>query len=233
MTYWCVVPAAGAGRRFGSEIPKQYLSLNGRTVMQQTLDRLGEVAAFTQIVVAIATDDERARTLPYRSPEKIRFVDGGRERADSVRAGLDALQGMATDEDWVLVHDVARPCVRVRDIELLMQTAGMHAVGGILANRVRDTMKRGDASNDIAATVPRNDLWHALTPQMFRYGLLRQALAEALTACAEITDEASAIERQGLRPCLVDGARDNLKITYPEDLRLAELLLAAQASEQA
>jgi len=231
MSIWCVVPAAGSGSRFGSDIPKQYLLLNDFTVMQHTLDRLGAVSAITGIVVAIAANDSQAIRLPYRFADKLQFVTGGASRADSVLAGLDALQDCARDEDWVLVHDVARPCVRVADIEKLIHIAGVHPAGGILANRVRDTMKRGDASLNIVATVPRDDLWHALTPQMFRFGLLRRALMAALAAGREITDEASAVEQLGLQACLVEGARDNLKITWPEDLRLAEILLGEQADE--
>jgi 2-C-methyl-D-erythritol 4-phosphate cytidylyltransferase len=231
MRYWCVVPAAGAGRRFGAAIPKQYLPLAGATVMQHCLDRLAGFSLFQRIVVAVAADDDRAAQLDYQALQKIRFVEGGRERADSVLAGLDALAGIAADDDWVLVHDVARPCVRLTDILRLIEHAGAHPVGGILANRVRDTMKRSDQHDDILATVPRDDLWHALTPQMFRYGLLRQSLREALAAGTVVTDEASALESRGLRPCLVEGARDNIKITFPEDLTLAGLFLAAQARE--
>ena len=232
MSIWCVVPAAGSGRRFGGDVPKQYLLLNDFTIMQHTLDRLGAVAALNGIVVAIAANDSEAINLTYRFEDKLQFVTGGATRADSVLAGLDALEERAGDDDWVLVHDVARPCVRVADIEKLLHVAGAHAVGGILANRVRDTMKRGDAGGAITATVPRDDLWHALTPQMFRYGLLRRALLAALAGGREITDEAAAVEQLGLRPCLVEGARDNIKITFPEDLRMAELLLNEQADAE-
>ncbi len=226
-----MVPAAGAGRRFASEIPKQYLMLADRTVMQHTLDRLCQMAEIARVIVACAADDERAARLAYARPEKLQFVTGGRERADSVLAGLNALRDMAADDDWVLVHDVARPCVRVADIEKLMQATVLHAAGGILANPVRDTMKRGNAEQGIAATVDRSALWHALTPQLFPYGLLVSALEAALAQGLPVTDEASALELQGLSPLLVEGARDNIKITFPEDLRLAEMFLAAQARE--
>lgn len=229
--YWCVVPAAGAGRRFGSEVPKQYLMLAGRTVMQHTLDRLCSLPAIGRVVVACAADDERAQTLPYAQSAKLQFVSGGRERADSVLAGLKALSAEADAQDWVLVHDVARPCVRVADIEKLMQATAAHSVGGILANPVRDTMKRGNAEQGIVATVERAALWHALTPQLFPYGLLVTALESALAQALPVTDEASALELMGLSPLLVEGARDNIKITFPDDLRLAELFLAAQARE--
>jgi 2-C-methyl-D-erythritol 4-phosphate cytidylyltransferase len=232
MAIWCVVPAAGSGSRFGSALPKQYLLLNDFTIMQHTLDRLGAVPAIAGIVVAIAANDSQALGLPYRFEDKLQFITGGATRADSVLAGLEALEERAGDDDWVLVHDVARPCVRVADIEKLLQVAGVHPVGGILANRVRDTMKRSDAQGSIIATVPREDLWHALTPQMFRYGLLRRALLAAMAGGREVTDEAAAVEQLGLQPCLVEGARDNLKITFAEDLRLAEILLREQADAE-
>lgn len=226
MTLWCVVPAAGRGLRVGGDVPKQYLPLAGRTVIQCTLDRLSRLPALA-IVVPLAADDERAPALSYREPSLLRFVAGGAERADSVLAGLDAIASQAAEDDWVLVHDVARPCVRLADIEMLLATLADHPVGGLLANRVRDTMKRG-AGDCVRETVPRDDLWHALTPQVFRYGLLRHALRSAVDAGETVTDEAQAIERLGESPLLVEGARDNLKITYPEDLQLAEAFLRLQ-----
>lgn len=227
MALWCVVPAAGRGLRVGGDLPKQYLPLNGSTVIQCTLDRLCQLPA-EAVIVPVAADDGRAGVLDYRDPHRIRFVVGGNERADSVLAGLEAIANQASDEDWVLVHDVARPCVRIEDIELLLATIANHPVGGLLANPVRDTMKRGNG-DEVAETVSREHLWHALTPQVFRYGLLREALQAARRDGQTVTDEAQAIERCGERPLLVEGARDNLKITYPEDLQLAEAFLRLQA----
>lgn len=226
MSLWCVVPAAGKGLRVGGDLPKQYLSLNGRTVIQSTLDRLCLLQA-EAVIVPIAANDNLARTLAYRDASLLRFVEGGSERADSVLAGLEAIANQAQDDDWVLVHDVARPCVRIEDIELLLSMIADHPVGGLLANRVRDTMKRG-VGDEVAETVPRDDLWHALTPQVFRYGVLREALQQARDEGIAVTDESQAIERHGEKPLLVESARDNIKITWPEDLQLAEAFLKLQ-----
>lgn len=224
-----VIPAAGAGRRFGAALPKQYLSLAGKAIQQHTLDRLTGMPELSRVVVAIAADDERARTLPYARPERLQFVTGGGERMDSVMAGLEALQAAgAGPDDWVLVHDVARPLLRPEDVRRLLAELADDPVGGLLANPVRDTMKRSDSSGRIDSTVCREQLWHALTPQMFRLGLLLRALRSARDEGVVVTDEAAAIERLGLQPRLVSGARDNLKITFPDDLPLAEALLLAQ-----
>ena len=226
MRVWCVVPAAGKGLRVGGNLPKQYLPLAGRTVIQCTLDRLSQLPV-EAIVVPVAPDDERAAALTYRDPALLRFVTGGAERAESVLAGLLAIADQADDSDWVLVHDVARPCVRLADIEHLLRQVESHPAGGLLGNRVRDTMKRAQG-DEVAATVPRDHLWHALTPQVFRYGLLRSALSAARIAGVTVTDEAQAVEHLGEHPLLVEGARDNLKITWPEDLQMAEAFLRLQ-----
>lgn len=227
MRLWGVVPAAGKGLRAGGDLPKQYLPLAGATVIQHTLNRLS-LLRVEALVVPVAAADERAQRLAYREPSLLRFVAGGAERADSVRAGLEALAAQARDDDWVLVHDVARPCVRLADIENLLARIATHPAGGLLANRVRDTMKRG-RGDAVAETVPRENLWHALTPQVFRYGLLRRALREAKARGIAVSDEAQAVELAGERPLLVEGARDNLKITWPEDLQLAAAFLRLQA----
>lgn len=226
MRLWAVVPAAGKGLRAGGNLPKQYLPLNGSTVIQCTLDRLCALP-LEAIIVPVAPDDERAAALAYRDPALIRFVRGGAERADSVLAGLEFIADRAADDDWVLVHDVARPCVRIEDIENLLRQVESHPAGGLLANRVRDTMKRANG-DEVAETVPRDHLWHALTPQVFRYALLRDALRAAQADGVAVTDEAQAVERQGEHPLLVEGARDNLKITWPEDLQMAEAFLRLQ-----
>lgn len=223
-----VIPAAGAGKRFGAAIPKQYLTLAGRCIQQHTLDRLAGMAEISQIVVAVSAQDSLAKTLPYARPDRLRFVHGGAERMDSVLAGLHALlSGGAAESDWVLVHDVARPLLRPSDIRHMLSVLAEDPVGGILANPVRDTMKRGNAAG-IVETVSRENLWHALTPQMFRLGALAHALDAARADAAVVTDEASAMERLGHRPRLIEGARDNLKITFSDDLALAEALLAEQ-----
>jgi len=230
VNYWIIVPAAGAGRRFGSETPKQYLPLLNSTVIQCTLDRLSQLENISKIIVPINPDDLQAQTFTYQSPEKLQFVAGGVERSDSVLAGLNAIRDKAQDDDWVLVHDVARPCVRLSDIRHLIDTLSDDEVGGLLANQVRDTIKQTAANNfRVGTTIPRNHLWKALTPQMFRFGLLHQALTRAKRYKVSVTDESSAIEALGYQPMLVLGAYDNLKITYPEDLALADYLLRQQA----
>lgn len=231
MSIYAVVPAAGIGKRFGAVVAKQYLLLAGLSVQQHTLNRLSAIVEISRVVVAVAFDDRMAQTITYAHPDKLQFVIGGAERMDSVLAGLKALgaQG-AKDDDWVLVHDVARPLVRPSDIKNLLFTLQDDPVGGLLATPVRDTMKRSQpgAEARVLETVDRSALWHALTPQMFRFGLLQQALISARDAGAVITDEASAIERMGLPVRLISGAGDNLKITFQEDLLLAEAFLQAQ-----
>jgi 2-C-methyl-D-erythritol 4-phosphate cytidylyltransferase len=228
MAFHAVIPAAGVGKRFGTSLPKQYLALAGSCIQTHTLDRLSAMPELSLLVVAVSAEDTQAYGLPYAQPQRLQFVHGGCERMDSVLAGLNALQTQgAAPSDWVLVHDVARPLVRPADIRQLMSVLQEDAVGGILANPVRDTMKRG-STQGIVATVDREQLWHALTPQMFRLDALRQALVAAKSEAANVTDEASAMERLGYQPKLVEGARDNIKITFPEDLALAELLLAEQ-----
>lgn len=228
MVCHAVIPAAGVGKRFGADLPKQYLLLAGCSIQQHTLDRLSAMTEISQIVVAISAEDTQAQALPYARPERLRFVPGGAERMDSVLAGLCALRAAgAADSDWVLVHDVARPLLRPADIRHLLASLADDPIGGILANPVRDTMKRGRADG-IETTVVRDNLWHALTPQMFRLGALTHALEAALADAAVVTDEASAMERLGHSPRLIEGARDNIKITFPDDLALAEALLAEQ-----
>lgn len=223
--YWCIVPAAGVGRRMGADHPKQYLSLLDKTVCEHTLLRLLSVPGISKVVVCVSPEDTWWPKLSLKDDPRIVAVDGGKERCDSVLNGLHYLRTLAADSDWVLVHDVARPCVRVTDIETLIGQAGAHSCGGILATPVRDTLKRADASQEIADTVDRSQMWQALTPQMFKVGELTHALESALAEGVTITDEASAIEWAGGKPLLVEGHPDNIKITHPNDLSLALLFL--------
>jgi 2-C-methyl-D-erythritol 4-phosphate cytidylyltransferase len=212
-----------------SEIPKQYLPLADRTVLAHSLARMATHPAVAEIVVVLAEGDPywHHQTLDkVRCP--VRTVTGGKERSDSVLNGLQALADRARDNDWVLVHDAARPCVRIGDIRRLIETCRADPVGGLLAIPVRDTMKQGDSNNRVKNTVPREQLWHALTPQMFRYRQLRDALRLASEQGLAVTDEAMAMERTGQLPCLVEGHSDNIKITRPEDLALAAYYLNAQ-----
>lgn len=227
-TIWAVVPAAGIGSRMQAEVPKQYLELLGKPILQRTLERLGQSLPFERIVVALNPDD------PYWSQRidvnglPVETVAGGAERCDSVLNALNSLKDIAQPDDWVLVHDAARPCVRPADLSHMLQVLSECGHGGILAAPVKDTMKRGDGDDCVAATVEREQLWHALTPQVFPFAELYQALDQALAAGDKITDEAMAIERVGGKVKLVPGAQDNIKVTRPEDLQLAALYLQAQ-----
>jgi 2-C-methyl-D-erythritol 4-phosphate cytidylyltransferase len=222
---WGVVPAAGRGLRMGGEVPKQYLLLRGRSVLDHAIAALLGHAAVRAVVVAVAPDDARWRTSMHAGDPRVRWAEGGAERCHSVLNALDALTGEAADEDWVLVHDAARPCLRAEDLARLVAALSDHPVGGLLGVPARDTMKRCAADGTVTDTVERAGLWHAYTPQMFRHAALRAALRTALAAGVLVTDESAAIERAGLAPRLVEGSPDNIKVTRPEDLPLAAFLL--------
>lgn len=221
-----LVPAAGIGRRFGGEIPKQYLMLSGRTVMEHTLDLLLSIPQIQRVVVALHPDDTRWQTLPIFENPRIERVVGGDERCHSVRNGLLHIQATYPGAEWVLVHDVARPCCPRGDIEKLIQQLAGHAVGGLLAVPVSDTLKRVDAMQQVQETVDRSALWQALTPQMFRLNLLADALCFCLARGVIVTDEAQALEAMRLVPIVVEGSRRNIKITRAEDLALADYFLS-------
>ena len=225
---WAVVPAAGAGRRLGAPVPKQYLDLAGRRVIERTLDVLVPQACIAGVRVALDPADALWDVTAYASHPRVRRVDGGAERCHSVLGALNDLACSANPHDWVLVHDAARPCLRQQDLERLIEALTDDPVGGILAVPVRDTMKRADGSGRIAETLDRAALWHAYTPQMFRLGTLTEALAAAIATGDLVTDEAAAIERFGLAPRLVAGHGDNIKITRAEDLALARFYLERQ-----
>lgn len=223
---WCVIPAAGTGRRMGSEVPKQYLGLAGRKVIEHTLERFLDHPRIAGVTVALAPGDAWWDGVSFSASRAPRRCDGGRERFESVLNGLDALLAEGAGEsDWVLVHDAVRPCVRTQDIDRLIDAAGNHPVGGVLGMPARDTMKRADADGVIDETVDRSGLWHAFTPQMFRIGPLGKALRRAVDERWSVTDEAQAMERSGACGLMVEGHGDNLKITTPGDLALAEQIL--------
>ena len=224
--FWAVVPAAGVGKRMNADRPKQYLDLAGKTVIEHTLLRLLHADVFTAVAVAISEEDPYWSELSVASHEKIIRAKGGKERADSVLSGLRAIRDHAQDEDWVLVHDAARPCITSSDIHHLIDSLVDDEVGGILALPCADTLKNVDGKN-ILGTIDRSHIWRALTPQMFRYGSLKTALEGAVGNPA-ITDEASALELQGLQPKIVEGRPDNIKITRPEDLALAQFFMEQQ-----
>jgi 2-C-methyl-D-erythritol 4-phosphate cytidylyltransferase len=228
MAYWAVVPAAGSGKRMSSQVPKQYLALAGKTVIEHALTRLSAHPLIDGIVVALAPGDTRWPDVPLNLGKPVLLAEGGGERCYSVLNALFELQKHAQADDWVLVHDGARPCLRLTDIDKLIAGLRDHPHGGLLAVPVRDTMKRADENSDVFETVDRKGLWHALTPQMFRLGELSDALIRAIDKGWLVTDEASAMERAGYKPHLVEGAADNIKITRPEDLVVAEFYLHQQ-----
>ncbi len=229
-SFWGVVPAAGVGRRMGAPTPKQYLPVQGKPVLQHTLERLLSVEALCAVVVALGREDGYWPDLPFASNPRILTAEGGKERADSVLSALNRLEGFAEDDDWVLVHDAARPCITRADMLKLIETLEHDPVGGILALPSTDTLK-GVEDGIIVDTVDRNHVWRALTPQMFRYAALKQALQESTELGLTVTDEASALELKGETPRIVEGRPDNIKITRPEDLPLAAFYLDQQCCE--
>ena len=224
--FWAVIPAAGTGTRMQTDLPKQYLTINGRRIIEYSLATFCAHAQIAGVVVALATDDKMWPELSIARHQKIKTTAGGKERCHSVLNCLHALSRRAGAHDWVLVHDAARPCIRGEDIEQLITTLRDHPVGGLLALPVRDTMKRAvndkDNGQHVSATVNRQGLWHALTPQMFRLGPLTRALEEAIQKGQMVTDESQAMELAGFRPRLVEGRAENIKVTRPSDLKLAE-----------
>lgn len=228
---WGVIPAAGLGSRMGGGQPKQYLLLAGATVIEHSLAALLAQPRLAGVAVALHPQDQRAAHLRCFEDSRVITAVGGAERSDSVAAALEALAPTADPEDWVLVHDAARPCVDQRDIERLLERVLADGVGGILAEPLVDTVKRAGSDGRVLETLDRTSLWRAQTPQMFRMGELRDALDAAAAEGVRITDEASAMERAGLPVQLIPGSRRNLKITVPADLSLAEWYLAHPRSE--
>ncbi|NIR60524.1 MAG: 2-C-methyl-D-erythritol 4-phosphate cytidylyltransferase [Gammaproteobacteria bacterium] len=212
----------------GAALPKQYLLLAGRPVIAHTLERLGAYPLAASIVVALAEDDRHWAEVRIECERPVWTVGGGAYRCHSVLSALRSLAEHAAPRDWVIVHDAARPCVRLADMDRLIEAVAGNDVGGLLAIPVHDTVKRGDADGRVQATVERAGLWHALTPQMFRFGLLFEALRAAVAEGVLVTDESAAVERAGAQPILVEGHADNIKITRPGDLRLAEFFLGEQ-----
>lgn len=217
--FWVVIPAAGIGSRMRADRPKQYLDLAGRSILERTLDCFLGHPGLKGLVVCLATDDPWWPSLSCASDPRIQRADGGKERADSVLSGLLRLNELgAASDDWVLVHDAARPNLTRGDLDHLLAELALDPVGGLLGVPARDTLKRVGADGRIEETVDRRVVWLAYTPQMFRLGALHRALADALVAEAAITDEASAMEWAGFAPRMIEGRADNLKVTTPEDL---------------
>ena len=225
--FCAVVPAAGAGLRMGGDTPKIHLPLVGRTVIEWALAPLLAHPGLERLVVALASTDTHFEQLEIRSDPRVTVVAGGACRAASVAAGLAALTDVPGQRP-VLVHDAARPCLAKRELDRLLACAD-EPDGALLAVPVRDTLKRADAAGRVQRTEPRDDLWQALTPQMFPLGALRTALAEH--SGSDVTDEAAAMERAGHRPGLVEGDPANIKVTRPDDLPLAAAVLALRGWE--
>lgn len=221
---WCVVPAAGRGRRFGADRPKQHVEIAGKSLLTWTLQRLAAHPLICGLVVVVAADDAGVQAESACCGKPCLGVAGGAERADSVLAGLRRLPETVAAADFVLVHDAARPCVRPGDIDTLIER-GMPAGGALLAAPLRDTLKRADAYGRVRETEPREARWRALTPQMFRRAELTSALESAHGSGISVSDEAMAMELAGFRPLLVEGSEDNIKVTTAADLALAEYLL--------
>lgn len=225
-----LVPAGGGGSRFGAGIPKQYADLRGAPVLLRTLERLDAALALDRLYVAVAADDVRCRdVLAPMGGRAVVLPCGGSTRAATVRNALAAIAGACADDDWILVHDAARPCVPRDALQRLVAALRDDAVGGLLALPVADTLKRGsrgEAEVRVAGTEDRNGLWQAQTPQMFRYDVLLRAFAQA--DIDHVTDEAQAVEALGLTPRIVYGSRTNLKVTFPEDLELVAAILAVE-----
>jgi 2-C-methyl-D-erythritol 4-phosphate cytidylyltransferase len=225
---WVVIPAAGIGTRMSSETPKQYMKIQNKCILEHALEQFCFYSGIDGVVVALADGDPYWSSLSISSNEKLMITSGGEERCHSVLNGLRHLDDFAQGDDWVLVHDAARPCLRVEDIEKLINTVSEQGRGGLLAVPVRDTMKRADSSNSVTETVGRLGLWHALTPQMFRLAELKTAIENALAEGMLVTDEAQAMEFSGISPLLIEGHSDNIKVTLPLDILLADLFLSQQ-----
>ncbi|VAW81191.1 2-C-methyl-D-erythritol 4-phosphate cytidylyltransferase [hydrothermal vent metagenome] len=235
--YWVIVAAAGSGQRMQADCPKQYLTIHHKTIFEHTLAIFDQADWVDAVVVVLADADPywpavKKNLTDYSVP--LYEVAGGKERCDSVFNAMKSLQQYASPEDWVLVHDAARPCVSQQDISKLKSVLQDEAIGGLLAASVKDTIKQSDASGRVSHTVDRTNLWRALTPQMFRFEVLYKALQEALidqSAAGNITDDASAIEQLGYKPLLVEGSSDNIKITTPDDMIAAEAYLLQANNE--
>jgi 2-C-methyl-D-erythritol 4-phosphate cytidylyltransferase len=232
--YFLVLPAAGSGQRMHSPVPKQYHTINGVPLLQLTLERVATNPLFSKVIIALAADDncwagvESCLSAALRN--KLLLVAGGAERFHSVANALAELVSFAAPDDWILVHDVVRPCLKSSDIEKLVKALSAEVAGGLLAVPVRDTLKEGSDDKKVVRTLDRSMLWLAATPQMFRYSVLTKALEHTIQNARHITDEASAVEALGLPVALVAGRADNIKVTYPEDLQLAAAILQAEAA---
>ena len=233
--YWAVIPAAGVGKRMqastANNTPKQYLEIQGRTILEHTLVRLKQINNLAGIVLVLGKDDNWWSQLDESSNAEIITATGGEQRVNSVYNGLQALENVANAQDWILVHDAVRPCVPLPDLNTLCSELDDVETGGLLAAPVRETLKKVNSKLMVESTVPREDYWLAATPQMFRYGVLSTAIEKALHDKVQITDEAHAMERAGYAVKVIQGSADNIKITHVEDIFMAEQILNKQARQ--
>lgn len=229
-----VVPAAGVGKRMLADCPKQYLTIENKSILEHTIERLLSHPAINKVIIALGEHDEYFTQTSLVNNAQVDIVVGGKERVDSVLAGINAIEQQ--QYPWVLVHDAARPCVSHNDITALISHCLAKKVGGLLASPVRDTMKRTKVTaldeNQVLATVEREELWHALTPQMYPVNELKNAIISGLKTNVALTDESSAVELAGFPSLLISASSENIKITHPDDLALAAFYLNKQKNEK-
>ncbi|MAZ65652.1 MAG: 2-C-methyl-D-erythritol 4-phosphate cytidylyltransferase [Kangiellaceae bacterium] len=222
-----ILPAAGSGKRMGMTTPKQYLQIGDKCILQWSIEAICEYPSVASFSIAIGKNDKHWVNVAPLIKQKTDVFFGGEERANSVLNGLRYLEGKVREDDWIMVHDAARPCVAMDDIKQLMLAIDTHEVGGLLTAPVSDTIKKVKGTK-ITGTLDREKLRRALTPQVFRYGILRQAIEVCFEKGIDITDESSAIEQAGYKPAYYDGSSDNFKLTHAEDLSLIEAILMKQ-----
>ncbi|PIZ04130.1 MAG: 2-C-methyl-D-erythritol 4-phosphate cytidylyltransferase [Gammaproteobacteria bacterium CG_4_10_14_0_8_um_filter_38_16] len=225
MKYFAIIPAAGIGLRVHADKPKQYLMLGKETILQRVVNLFASHAQIEKVIVVLHAQDHWWPTLKLDHPEKILTVIGGRERVHSVLLGLDFLADFSDKNDFVLVHDAARPCLHADDITHLLSELKDHQIGGLLGMPAVDTLKRISKNDEVIETISREQIWLAQTPQCFRFALLKKAIEKALSDNKIVTDESSAIELAGFKPKMILGNASNIKITFPEDLLIADKLL--------
>jgi len=229
---WAVIPAAGSGSRMQSDRPKQYLSFQGKTLLEHCLDRLLSHSAIVGAVVVLSENDTHWKELDYQAGKPLKVAVGGAERQHSVYSGLLSIQNHCGNDAIALVHDAARPLVSHSDLDQVIAVARQHMAGAILASPVTDTLKRGNTQMEVENTLSREGLWRALTPQVFHLKSLLDALQQVFDKGITITDDAQALELSGYAPALVEGSTDNFKITSPGDLQLAEKIWLNQRDQQ-
>jgi 2-C-methyl-D-erythritol 4-phosphate cytidylyltransferase len=227
---WAIVPAAGVGSRFSGSTQKQYTKINGKTILEHSVHSLLQTNLIQKVYIAIASDDTAAAQLPSLTDKRIEFIIGGKSRAHSVLNALIHLQRFCSPDDWVIIHDAARPCLTLFDLDRLLQALVDTESAVILATPATDTLKHV-SNNRVETTVDRRLIWQALTPQAFRISLIFSALQTALQQGLNITDESSALEMSGLKPLVLNGLRSNIKVTYPEDLALANFYLTEEKTQ--